>query len=318
MVECSTCESTFLTRSSLNLHRRTAKYCLKLQTEIEQDIQEFKCDLCCKVFTQKVTLKSHKCIPKMVTYKMFKEAMDMYHVKCDEIEDLKRLNAGLRAKYELSEDHYNQQRTLVEKLASRPTYVTNINKQINSLEPLTDKAIEDSMDDLSLDILQGGGRFLGQWAGNGILKNKAICTDTSRKNFVWKTEDGNPFRDIKGSGLAKKFFTYIHDVKGEELKEWISTTNAKLEKLEKDGFSIDGEILRNKLNRVCSVKLECHNSSKGEHTNLSREFVEQISMLLVKDTQEFIDTVVDELLAEEENGKSIGYESGSGSDCESD
>jgi hypothetical protein len=313
MNQCSNCHKTFQTKSSLTRHVKTAKYCTNSSKP-----EEFSCDLCCKTFSRKSVLKTHKCVPKTVTYKIFKEAVDMYETLNDENKDLRDENKQLRdhyhkleielecikGKYEVTSEFLKHQSSMVEKLSNKSTYnisTTNINKQINGLEPLTDRMIKDSIEELPLDILSKGGKLIGNWASEGILNGRAVCTDNSRKTFVWKDGEDKPFKDFKGSGLAKKFFTYIHDQKGDELKEWIDNTNDIINTLGKNE-EYDGkcEILRMKVKRACMVKSDCHNSANGDSTQLSQDFLKSISVLLTKkDSQEFIEEVVTELLVEE-------------------
>jgi hypothetical protein len=241
----------------------------------------------------------------MVTYKIFKEAMTMHDDLVMEIDQLREINMELIAENNVLKGKLE----ITCKLADKPTYQvihngnnfsTNISKQINNLDTLTDKAIQDSMEDLTMDILQQGGRGIGNWASNGLLKNKAICTDNSRKTFVWKGDDGKTFRDFKGTGLARKLFTYIHHTKSDELREWISTANDRLLKLmEEDPHSDETGLLKIKLERVCLVKTDCHNSSNGDPSSLCQTFINHIAGLLVKDCNEFIENVVTELLLEE-------------------
>ena len=305
-VKCPRCQGEFSKKSNLKSHMKTAKYCLKLDSTSSTKSStpsEFFCYECYKAFTQKVTLKNHKCIPKTVSYKMFKEAVDMYNsleeenkTLREENKTLREENANLKGKYEAASECFT-------KIANKPTYsvTTNIAKQINNLEPLSDNSIKNSIEDLPIDIFSKGGKSLGQWASNEILNNRVICTDPSRKTFVWKGEDNKPFRDFKGQGLAKKFFTYIHEQKVDELKEWISNTEFKLKMLEQDDkFSPDSDLLRMKLQRACCVGSDCYSSSEGNSTNLSKEFLNTISTLLTKkDSLDFIEDVVTELLIEE-------------------
>jgi hypothetical protein len=221
----------------------------------------------------------------------------------DEIRRLERELDNVKGKYEATAEFLKHQSSMVEKLASKATYniTTNIAKQINGLEPLTDRMIKDSIGELPLDVLSKGGKVIGDWASEGILNGRAVCTDNSRKTFVWKDGEDKPFRDFKGSGLANKFFTYIHEQKGEELKEWISNTNDAIERMEKNG-EYDGqcELLKMKVQRACLVKSDCYFSSEGNSTQLSKDFLNSISALLTKkDCEEFIEEVVTELLIEE-------------------
>ena len=61
-MECNFCNKTFSTLSSLNNHKATAKYCLKIQ---DKDISDkFKCLSCNRIFTSKNSLTDHNKICK--------------------------------------------------------------------------------------------------------------------------------------------------------------------------------------------------------------------------------------------------------------
>ena len=64
MPTCQYCNSELSTKSSLKVHQRTSKKCLKVQG-IEPEIN-FECDICNKKFLNKVNLQTHKytCIKK--------------------------------------------------------------------------------------------------------------------------------------------------------------------------------------------------------------------------------------------------------------
>jgi len=60
-MECSYCKNTFSSKSVLNNHMKTAKYCLKLQNKekgVNQDDIR-KCNGCGKIFTTKFNFQRH-------------------------------------------------------------------------------------------------------------------------------------------------------------------------------------------------------------------------------------------------------------------
>jgi hypothetical protein len=56
-MECNYCNKNFSCKSSLKLHQKTTKYCLKLQGKNEDN--KFECEYCKKIFTVKTNLISH-------------------------------------------------------------------------------------------------------------------------------------------------------------------------------------------------------------------------------------------------------------------
>ena len=58
MYECQFCKQNFASRSSLNLHIKTAKYCLNLQSKIVEE--RFVCDACNKTFCLNYNFAHHQ------------------------------------------------------------------------------------------------------------------------------------------------------------------------------------------------------------------------------------------------------------------
>ena len=57
-MECQFCKSVFSTKTSLNNHQKTAKYCLKLR-DIKPETS-YKCDGCGKTFSRSYHLQRHQ------------------------------------------------------------------------------------------------------------------------------------------------------------------------------------------------------------------------------------------------------------------
>ena len=58
---CTYCNTSFKTVSSLNLHKKKASYCLKIQGTKQTLTHNFKCDFCNKILTSKRNLEIHVC-----------------------------------------------------------------------------------------------------------------------------------------------------------------------------------------------------------------------------------------------------------------
>ena len=55
-MNCEFCKKIFSTKSSLNNHKKTAKYCLQIQNK---EINIFSCKYCSKNFTTKHIFSKH-------------------------------------------------------------------------------------------------------------------------------------------------------------------------------------------------------------------------------------------------------------------
>ena len=58
---CEYCNSEFLSKASLNNHKKRAKYCLKIQNHTLEivEFKKFKCGICDKYFSNKSNLNCH-------------------------------------------------------------------------------------------------------------------------------------------------------------------------------------------------------------------------------------------------------------------
>ncbi len=57
-MECQFCKNVFSTKTSLNNHQKTAKYCLKLR-DVKSETS-YKCDGCGKTFSRSYHLQRHQ------------------------------------------------------------------------------------------------------------------------------------------------------------------------------------------------------------------------------------------------------------------
>ena len=130
-MECDFCNKIFSCKSSLILHQKTAKYCLKLQGKINEE--QFECEHCNKKFTVKQNLISHYgiCKEKEVNYKFEQREKDIrkefeieLKEKDNEINELKQKIAELNGRlYTLKEDH-----EVLKEIAKQPKNTTTTNK----------------------------------------------------------------------------------------------------------------------------------------------------------------------------------------------
>jgi len=220
-MECNFCNKIFSCKSSLTLHQKTAKYCLKLQGKINEE--KFECEYCNKKFTVKQNLTSHYgiCKEKEVNYKfeqrekqLIKEFEIKLKEKDNDINELKQKNAELQGRlYTLKEDH-----EVFKEIAKQPK-TTTTNTTTNTLNITTcldfdniDKIKDVIEKDFNIDYAINGQKGIAKFVKDKLLKDDNgkplyICTDPSRQIFKYKDNKG----DIKKDVEAKKLTEYIVD-----------------------------------------------------------------------------------------------------------
>ena len=160
---CEYCNTNFKTTSSLNNHKIKAKYCLRIQEEINTenkdninyDIKEvkFKCNFCNKCLSSKRNLEVHSTKCKILKEKtdiklkeliIFKEKTNNLLLEKDkELKDLKELNEKID--FELKE----KEKIIIKIKTQNENYIEqNINykEQIKELQDKLDKIANKAID----------------------------------------------------------------------------------------------------------------------------------------------------------------------------
>ena len=193
-MDCQYCKKTFSSKSSLNNHQKTAKYCLKLQ-DSNMEIVNFKCEYCDKYFTIKQHLSNHLLACK--------------EKKDKELQEKDILIAELRVELRTYKDDHE----FIKRMAEKPKTVTNNNTlnittsiDFNDLDKVKN-VIENKLDIKDvIDGQKGLARFVKNnllTDDNGSLNYK--CSDSSRCMFKYKDISGEIKKDLE----AKKLTEYI-------------------------------------------------------------------------------------------------------------
>ena len=86
-MECEFCKKVLSSKSALNTHQRTARYCLKIQGKKVEDVKDkFKCELCGKTFLNNNRYKYHKNI--CTSNKLCVEENDKLKLRISELEKI--------------------------------------------------------------------------------------------------------------------------------------------------------------------------------------------------------------------------------------
>ena len=225
-MECVYCKSVFATKTNLNTHQRTAKYCLKLRENLPG--KEYVCKGCDKIFTQQSNLERHieicKVICKVSRLETELEYKNNYIEKLEQT--IKELQHGLKDVAVIA--------------VSRPTTITTTNNthtqnnnQNNILMNLTPFEInkenfaEKINEHFNKNYLINGQKGVAQFAVDKILKDDEgklmyICTDPSRQIYRFKSIDGFVERDVKAKKLTTALYDELrsksHSISNEEMK----------------------------------------------------------------------------------------------------
>ena len=288
-MDCDFCKKVFGSKTALEHHKKTAKYCLKIQGTSPQI---FECVYCKKHLSTKERLSIHNsiCKQKKQTDIIEKEK----HVEKSFIEQKKYYEDILKEKdiyYDNKvkekdkyyEEKLKEKNDYISKLEAKlekfedsilsksdkkyPTTTTTNNTTnnivINNSLNLNDIEKMNSFLDEKLDkeVLAGGQKSFALLMSSTMLKDKYKCVDPSRQNFEFTNELGEIERDVK----AKKLTTAIiksnirsrSGEKGEELwtKEDGSTDSLRFQAnsknvLEMINFDMDNSTFRSELSAL--------------------------------------------------------------------
>jgi len=173
MPTCQFCNKSFPRKYNFNVHQQTAKYCLKLQSLELQRLKNIEQEL-----------------NEIIKEKANKELED----------EVKELKKQLQKK----DDDLKE---LVLKVLSEPRTVIN-NNRYKLLSPFRTSSVSENMDKFTKEHFQQGQRGVAYFVYDNVLIDKEsgkqyyYCTDTGRKKFIMKDEQGAIVKDCKSVKLT--------------------------------------------------------------------------------------------------------------------
>ena len=225
-VICEYCNSTFSNKYTLNTHKKTAKKCLQIQNNSSTIDNKFNCQYCNKVFMLNQSLNRHlKTCNDFIEFKKYEEKYSIIEKKNSLLEkklDISKIQ--IQEKDKQLKELKNQVKDLQDKLSevakkdtTSNTYRVN-NNIINQLVPYDldrDKIrmiVDERFTENHLYAKENG---IANFAVTNLLKDKEgnlklTCTDTARKIFVYKDNDGNMYKDPNATNFTE---IYIPEVK---------------------------------------------------------------------------------------------------------
>ena len=265
-MECTFCKRSFSTKPNLMKHQKTAKYCVKIQSELR-----FICKACDKELSCKQSLTFH--------YKSCKK----YKSMC---ENQNKKDIGLFLQQENLElkDHVKELENKLENIAlkavSKPSIVTNNTNnsktQINYLRPISDERFNESIPELTLEYLLKGPPGYAQFALDHPLKDSVICSDYARRKVEYKEDNGLVKTDPEMTYISSKFFRSIRNKNKELLVKYSSDI------YEGD----DCEFIEDETKKISDYITSVNKGSQGEKTDFHHDFVKEVCCRTVKDEKD--------------------------------
>ena len=262
-VTCEFCNKQFASTGNLNYHKKTAKYCIKLQG---REQSEFKCDDCDRLFSDKKCLNRHSLsckdrhsneIDKLKT-KLHKSQIKVIELESKLQTEIEKNKIYISLIDEYKEGNKHIQEVTLE-LAKKPTTSksTTINNKCTTLVnfPHSEEDIKRIISEkYTKSHFYQGQKGAAEFAGKHIFGNEdgqlsLTCTDTARLSFTIRDGDGNYIKDPKGLKAVeivrvplKEGAKKIYYALDEDCQEYFSGMFDELELME-----IDSSTFRNRL-----------------------------------------------------------------------
>ena len=222
-LQCEFCKKNYSSKWNLNNHKKTAKYCIKIQNEINKqnkDLISFNCEFCKKKYTTKQRYNIHidNCVDRLkhIIENKDKELSQVIENKDAELkvanDRINELELKLKTqRLEIENELYKQDRDTITELAKQPKITNNTQNKIIVATPLdlSSTRLSSIIDsNLSEEHLTMGQKGIAQFAYNNFLKDddgklKYVCADPSRQIFQYKNKEGDMEKDVRASKLTK-------------------------------------------------------------------------------------------------------------------
>ena len=280
--KCQYCNNVFKTKSILNKHKKTAKYCLSMRNI--KTSEEFKCEVCDKLFSLNDSYQKH-CFT-CHNYPGIIKLRKVIENKSNQIKLLETLNSKHTEKIDFLQQELLKKDKIIKELqdkleniaiqaVKRPTTSnrTQINNYIQNMQPVTEECFIDNVQHLTIDHIKKGPEGYAQYALEYPLKDRVLCSDYSRRKVKFKDKDGNIITDPEMTTLARRFFASIKD----KNKELICQCANELKEKWGDDNVMDTVV------RLFDYKASIENGSDGEKSDFHYDFVKQVCNQTVKE-----------------------------------
>jgi len=247
MSRCIYCNNVFTNNKTLSRHQKEAKYCLKLQGKTHN---VYICT-CGKEYTLLSSLNRHR-------------------DSCPEYQN-KHTDQNIAL-----QDIIKQYENIIHTLCSKKDIHNNRSVVLNNLQPITDDDIKDTLDYLTLDIIQLGPKGYADYANSYPFKDKLICTDRSRKKIRYKTSNGDISDDSRK--LAKNFFQAISEKNTTLLNNACSDIHEEIKLIIAENRVYDSDItsLLSKASMIQDMLIRTGKAANGLDDEFTQEFITHV------------------------------------------
>ena len=194
-MNCEYCHKQFTTKGLLSRHQQNAKFCIKIQEELNDKIKLVICNGCNKELSSKQKLQSHQQICKK--YEETNKIQDFEKI----IADLKTHNVKLENRVKELEDKLVQ----IALKSTGKTSTHNGNTYVyQNFTPITDEKLKKDALTFTKRHLELGGQGIAHFVLKNTLKDNFTCTDVSRGHTKYIDESGDLVIDPFSHSITRR------------------------------------------------------------------------------------------------------------------
>ena len=225
MQKCEYCDKEFKTLSSLNYHKKTAKYCLLKRGNVEEQKEAkdevfFNCIYCKKILSSKQNLNIHlqSCLPKYEF--LYKEKEEENEGLKSTIKTLENQVNELKFQNKLYKELSNNTQECIQSIAKQPKNHTTNNLILSPIDLSQEHISKVIAEKFTKEHFYDGQAGVARFAFDNILKDKDgklayVCTDVARHIFKHVDENGEVVKDVRASKLTKKLTADVKKMSGQ-------------------------------------------------------------------------------------------------------
>ena len=216
MSTCEFCKKAFKTAYTLKTHQTTAKTCIRLQQELgvaNLVNKRVSCSYCNKQLTSKSKLDSHLmiCLKKQQHDLIEAKNQDRFELLQKELNKLEEQLQNIQSSTNNSNNVTNSHNTLT---TNNNISIVNYMTEDRVLQIFRDHFNKNDLPEKKL------ADFTYKWFLKGVDKPVYLCTDPTRKRFVFMDQDGKEVVDRNCSTLISLLYQaqpYIKDLVQDEI-----------------------------------------------------------------------------------------------------